>query len=166
MNDQRKENFYDVVIIGGGPAGLTAALYLARARHRVIVVEKEQFGGQIATTLDVVNYPGVEKTSGPELTETMRLQADNFGVEFLMAEAEELLLSGDIKTVKTSRGELSCFCVLLAAGAKPRLAGFSGEEAFRGHGVAYCATCDGEFLLTRKSLSSAAGMRLQRKVFF
>ena len=150
MNDQRKENFYDVVIIGGGPAGLTAALYLARARHRVIVVEKEQFGGQIATTLDVVNYPGVEKTSGPELTETMRLQADNFGVEFLMAEAEELLLSGDIKTVKTSRGELSCFCVLLAAGAKPRLAGFSGEEAFRGHGVAYCATCDGEFFTDKE----------------
>ena len=82
-------------------------------KRQVIVVEKEQFGGQIATTLDVVNYPGVEKTSGPELTETMRLQADNFGVEFLMAEAEELLLSGDIKTVKTSRGELSCFCVLL-----------------------------------------------------
>lgn len=145
MKNQRNDQIYDVVIIGGGPAGLTAALYLARARHRVVVVEKEQFGGQIATTLDVVNYPGVEKTSGPELTETMRLQAENFGVEFLMAEAEELSLSGDIKTVKTSRGELSCFCVLLAAGAKPRLAGFLGEEIFRGHGVAYCATCDGEF---------------------
>ncbi len=145
MKNQKNDQIYDVVIIGGGPAGLTAALYLARARHRVVVVEKEQFGGQIATTLDVVNYPGVEKTSGPELTETMRLQAENFGVEFLMAEAEELSLSGDIKTVKTSRGELSCFCILLAAGAKPRLAGFLGEEAFRGHGVAYCATCDGEF---------------------
>lgn len=145
MKNQRNDQIYDVVIIGGGPAGLTAALYLARARHSVVVVEKEQFGGQIATTLDVVNYPGVEKTSGPELTETMRLQAENFGVEFLMAEAEELSLSGDIKTVKTSRGELSCFCVLLAAGAKPRLAGFLGEEIFRGHGVAYCATCDGEF---------------------
>ena len=145
MSKQGNKDFYDVVIIGGGPAGLTAALYLARARYRVIVVEREHFGGQIATTSEVVNYPGVEKTSGTELTETMRLQAQNFGVEFLLAEAEALSLSGDIKTVKTSRGELSCFCVLLAAGARPRTAGFSGEEDFRGHGVAYCATCDGEF---------------------
>lgn len=166
MKNQSNDQIYDVVIIGGGPAGLTAALYLARARHRVIIVEKEQFGGQIATTLDVVNYPGVEKTSGPQLTETMRLQAENFGVEFLMAEAEELSLSGDIKTVKTSRGELSCFGVLLAAGANPRLAGFSGEETFRGHGVAYCATCDGEFFTGKEVFVIGGGFAAAEESVF
>ncbi len=140
-----KENLYDVVVIGGGPAGLTAALYLARARYRVLVVEKEQFGGQITITAEVVNYPGVGCTSGADLTETMRKQAQDFGAEFLLAEVEKLELDGDIKKVHTSRGLLSCFGVLFATGAHPRMVGFSGEEEFRGHGVAYCATCDGEF---------------------
>lgn len=139
------KNLYDAVIIGGGPAGLTAALYLARARYRVLVVEKEGFGGQITITAEVVNYPGVGKTSGRELTETMRQQAESFGAEFLLAEVESLSLEGDIKTVHTSRGELRCFGVLLATGARPRMVGFKGEAEFRGHGVAYCATCDGEF---------------------
>lgn len=143
------KELYDVVVIGGGPAGLTAALYLARARYRVVVVEKEQFGGQIVITDEVVNYPGVERTSGKELTESMRRQAENFGAEFLLAEVTELDMSGDIKKVKTSRGELSCFGVLLAAGAHPRKVGFQGEEEFRGRGIAYCATCDGEFFTGR-----------------
>lgn len=142
---QNMEQFYDVVIIGGGPAGLTAALYLARARYRVVVLEKEQFGGQITITAEVVNYPGIERTSGTALTEAMRRQAQSFGAEFLLAEAEELLCSGEIKKVRTSRGELSCFGILLATGAHPRMIGFQGEADFRGHGVAYCATCDGEF---------------------
>jgi len=90
------KNFYDVVVIGGGPAGLTAAIYLARAKYRVVVVEKEKFGGQITITHEVVNYPGVERTSGAELTETMRRQAERFGAEFLLAEVEKLDLSGDI----------------------------------------------------------------------
>lgn len=139
------ENLYDVVVIGGGPAGLTAALYLARARYRVVVVEKDHFGGQITITAEVVNYPGVGRTSGTELTETMRKQAEGFGAEFLLAEVTGLDLSSDVKTVRTSRGDLKCFGVLLATGAHPRMVGFQGEEQFRGRGVAYCATCDGEF---------------------
>lgn len=144
--ERRTDNLYDVVIVGGGPAGLTAALYLARARYRVIVVEKEHFGGQITITSDVVNYPGVERTSGTELTDTMRRQAQSFGAEFLLAEVERLdIRSDELKSVKTSRGELVCFGVLLATGAHPRMVGFKGEAEFKGHGVAYCATCDGEF---------------------
>ena len=142
---EQTANFYDVVVIGGGPAGLTAALYLARARYRVVVVEKDHFGGQITITSEVVNYPGVGRTSGTELTETMRKQAEGFGAEFLLAEVTGLELSGDIKTVRTGRGDLRCFGVLLATGAHPRMVGFQGEEQFRGRGVAYCATCDGEF---------------------
>ena len=139
------ENLYDVVVIGGGPAGLTAALYLARARYRVVVVEKNHFGGQITITAEVVNFPGVERTSGAALTETMRKQAESFGAEFLLAEVTGLDLTGDVKTVRTSRCDLKCFGVLLATGAHPRMVGFQGEEQFRGRGVAYCATCDGEF---------------------
>ena len=137
------EQLYDVIVIGGGPAGLTAALYLARARYRVLVVEKEHFGGQITITNEIVNYPGVAKTSGRELTDTMRQQAEGFGAEFLLAEVTAFELDGDVKTVKTGRGEYRCFGVLLATGAHPRMIGFPGEAEFRGRGIAYCATCDG-----------------------
>ena len=124
---------------------MTAALYLARARYRVVVVEKDHFGGQITITSEVVNFPGVERTSGAALTESMRKQAESFGAEFLLAEVTGLDLTGDVKTVRTSRCDLKCFGVLLATGAHPRMVGFQGEEQFRGRGVAYCATCDGEF---------------------
>lgn len=136
---------YDVIVIGGGPAGLTAAIYLARACYRVLVVEKEHFGGQLTITERVVNYPGIASISGADLTEHMRQQAEAFGAEFKLAEVTALDMTGDIKTVQTSQGPLRCFGVLLAAGARPRSAGFKGEDEFRGRGVAYCATCDGEF---------------------
>lgn len=139
------KNLYDAVIIGGGPAGLTAALYLARARMRVIVLEKDRIGGQIAITAEVVNYPGVAKTSGAQLTQTMREQAVSFGAEFMAAEATAIDMAGDIKTVRTNKGDLQAFAVLLATGARPRRAGIAGEDAFAGRGVGYCATCDGEF---------------------
>ncbi|MCR5028824.1 MAG: FAD-dependent oxidoreductase [Fibrobacter sp.] len=142
---EKPQNFYDVVIVGGGPAGLTAALYLARAQYRVVVLEKEKFGGQITITSEVVNYPGVDKTSGTALTDTMRKQAQSFGAEFMLAEVTSLSVNGDVKQVETSRGTLNCFGILLATGAHPRMVGFEGEAEFRGHGVAYCATCDGEF---------------------
>lgn len=139
------ERLYDVVIVGGGPAGLTAALYLARARYRVLVLEREQFGGQISITEEVVNYPGIQRISGKALTQTMQRQAESFGAEFKLAEAVGFDLAGDIKIVRTNVGEFRCFGVLLATGAHPKNVGFKGEEEYKGRGVAYCATCDGEF---------------------
>ena len=160
------ENLYDVVVIGGGPAGLTAALYLARARYRVVVVEKDHFGGQITITAEVVNYPGVEKTSGAALTETMQKQAASFGAEFLLAEVTGLGLSGEVKTVQTSRGALKCFGVLLATGAHPRMVGFRGEAQFRGRGVAYCATCDGEFFTGKEVFVVGGGFAAAEESVF
>ena len=160
------QNLYDVIIIGGGPAGLTAALYLARAKYRTLVLEKEKFGGQITITHEVVNYPGVKKTSGAELTETMRVQAASFGAEFMLAEVESLDMRGDIKTVKTARGELKAFGVLLATGAHPRMVGFKGEADFRGRGVAYCATCDGEFFTGKEVFVVGGGFAAAEEAVF
>ena len=166
MQKETQEKLYDVAIIGGGPAGLTAAIYLARARYRVVVLEKEKFGGQITITSEIVNYPGVERTSGAALTENMRKQAQAFGAEFLLAEVTGLDLTGDIKTVHTSRGDLQCFGVLLATGAHPRMAGFAGEADFRGHGIAYCATCDGEFFTDKEVFVVGGGFAAAEESVF
>lgn len=166
MASKVKENLYDVVIIGGGPAGLTAALYLARARYRVVVVEKEKFGGQITITSEVVNFPGVKKASGSELTDNMRKQAQSFGAEFMLAEVEKIDCEADIKKVTTDRGELECFGILLATGAHPRTIGFKGEEEFKGHGVAYCATCDGEFFTGKEVFVIGGGFAAAEESVF
>ncbi len=139
------EQLYDVIIVGGGPAGLSAAIYMARARYKVLVMEKEKIGGQITITAEIVNYPGVERTSGKELTQSMKEQAEAFGAEFVMAEVLDMELQEDIKVLHTTAGEYRALGVVLATGANPRKLGFKGEKEFQGRGVAYCATCDGEF---------------------
>lgn len=161
-----KNKLYDVIIIGGGPAGLTAALYLTRACYRVLVIEKERFGGQIATTAEVVNYPGIEITDGPTLTKKMKKQAKNFGAEFLMAEVTELKMDGDVKEVVANGETLYCLGVLLATGARPREVGFEGELEFKGHGVAYCATCDGEFFTDKQIFVIGGGYAAAEEAAF
>lgn len=160
------ENLYDVVIIGGGPAGLSAAIYLTRAKYRVLVLEKEQFGGQITITHEVVNYPGVGKCSGKELTDTMYRQAEYFGAEFLIAQAESLELKEPVKTVHTNCGDFQCLGILLATGAHPRMVGFQGEEEYKGRGVAYCATCDGEFFTGKEIFVVGGGYAAAEESIF
>lgn len=160
------KELYDAVIVGGGPAGLTAAMYLARACYRVIVVEKEKFGGQITITSEVVNYPGADPQSGEELTERMRKQAESFGAEFMLAEVKELDFSEDIKIVKTTRGNIRCLGVMMATGAHPRMIGFKGEAEFKGHGVAYCATCDGEFFTGKEVFVVGGGFAAAEEAVF
>ena len=163
---QKQDDLYDVVVIGGGPAGLTAGLYLARARYRVLILEKADFGGQITITSEVVNYPGVERTDGRKLTATMRKQAQNFVAEFKIAEATGLDVDGDIKIVHTNRGDIRCFVILIATGASPRKIGFTGEQEYAGRGVAYCATCDGEFFNGREVIVVGGGFAAAEESVF
>ena len=161
------DNRFDVVVVGGGPAGLTAALYLARAKYRVLVLEKEKFGGQITITEEIVNYPGAGKTSGKALTETMRQQAQAFGAEFAIAKVSRIDMDGDMKVIHTEGGpDYEALGVVLALGASPRKLGFQGEKEFQGRGVAYCATCDGEFFAGREVLVVGGGLAAVEEAMF
>ena len=168
MNTQKinEESLYDVIVIGGGPAGLTAALYLSRAKYRVLVLEKEQFGGQITITDEVVNYPGIGKTSGKALTDTMRRQAEAFGAQCLLSEATGIDISDEIKTVHTTRGDFYCLGILIATGAHPKEIGFKGEQEHKGRGVAYCATCDGEFFTDKEVFVAGGGFAAAEESVF
>ncbi len=139
------ENLYDAIIVGGGPAGLTAAIYMARARFNVLVLEQKEIGGQINIAREVVNYPAIPNTNGPELTKAMHEQAKSFDANFKMASVTGISYEDKVKTVITDQGELKTLGIILALGAKPRKVGFPKESEFQGRGVAYCATCDGEF---------------------
>lgn len=141
-----EQNISDVIIIGGGPGGYTAALYSARANLKTMVIEKLSAGGQMATTSQVDNYPGFEEgVNGFELGEKMRQGAERFGVESLFAEVESVDLSAHPKVIHTSDGDYFARTVILATGANPREMGLEEEQKLKGRGVAYCATCDGMF---------------------
>lgn len=138
---------YDVVIIGAGPAGLSAGLYAARGKMSTLIIEKEKPGGQIVTTDEVANYPGsVEHATGPSLTIRMVEQCEEFGVERIKDGVVSLELEGKIKKIHTEKGEtIEAKSIIIATGASPRKIGCPGEKELTGKGVSYCATCDADF---------------------
>ncbi len=136
----------DLIIIGAGPAGLTAGIYAARARLKTLLLERLAPGGQVLTTDRVENYPGfVEGISGFELVDRMKRQAERFGLKIENQEVARLKFNSEIKTVVTDRGELEARALILACGATPQKLGIEGESMLTGKGVSYCATCDGPF---------------------
>ena len=137
---------YDVIVIGGGPAGLTSGIYGGRSKLDVLMIEKDNLGGQISLTDEVVNYPGMKKISGSELMKAMREQAKSFGVSFVQTEVIEVNFSQDIKKIITQSGVYEGRSVIIASGLVHKKLNFKGEEEYRGKGISYCATCDGEFL--------------------
>ena len=135
---------YDTIIIGGGPAGLTAALYAARARLKTLLLEKGMPGGQASTTDLIENYPGFPQgISGPDLMLNFQEQAIRFGLELRYQEVKQAEIEGEIKTVLTAEGQYRTRTIIVCSGANPRRLGVPGEEGFVGRGVSYCATCDG-----------------------
>jgi len=135
---------YDVIIVGGGPAGFTAALYASRASLKTLLIERFFSGGQMATTEIMENYPGFEQPiNGLDLAMQMEAQAKRFGAEVVFDEVTEVDLEGDVKTVKTAYSKFQGKTVILSMGASPRALGVKGEGMFKGRGVSYCATCDG-----------------------
>ncbi|SDH14706.1 thioredoxin-disulfide reductase [Desulfosporosinus hippei] len=149
---------YDVIIVGAGPAGLTAGIYAARGGLKAAIIELAMPGGQAASTENIENYPGFpDGVNGYELMNLFHKQAIAFGVEFIFEEVQTLELNGAIKKVQTYDRILEARSIIIAAGSKPRLLGVPGEDRFRGSGVSYCATCDGAFFKGKKVVVVGGG---------
>jgi len=134
----------DIIIIGGGPAGLTSAIYTSRARHSTLVIEEKAIGGQIIITTEIENYPGFPKgVMGPELAMLMEEQAKKFGTEILYDSVKSIDINN--KKVFTENGEYTCKALIIATGATPSKLNLPKEEELTGRGISYCATCDGAF---------------------
>ena len=146
--------------------GLSGGIYIARAKHRTLILEKEKIGGQITLTNEVVNYPGVFKSTGEELTKEMAKQAVDFGAEIKMENVISLDLEGDIKKVKTTSAEYQALSVFIATGAHPRKLNFKGEKEYMGKGIAYCATCDGEFFTGKDIFVIGGGFAAAEEAMF
>lgn len=149
---------YDVIIIGSGPAGLSAAIYAARARLNMLVLEKNYMsGGQVLNTYEVDNYAGLPGMNGFDMAMKFREHAEKLGAVFSEAEVQDIVLDGAEKKVLTSQGELVSKALILATGAKHRLLGVEGEERLTGQGVSYCATCDGAFFKNKHAIVVGGG---------
>jgi thioredoxin reductase (NADPH) len=150
---------YDVIVLGAGPAGLTAGIYLSRARIRTLIINEGTVGGQMVLTHEIANYPGVEKTSGYQLSGIMKKQARSFGCDIIgNSSVNDLQLEGAVKYVQLSDGrEYKASAIILAPGGRPRQLGVPGEETFRGKGISYCATCDGDFFTGKEIIVVGGG---------
>lgn len=148
----------DILIIGAGPAGLTAAIYALRAGLEVTLVESDIYGGQMAITNTIENYPGLENVTGSQLSNNMYKQVLNMGGKLLFKEVVSVNLLGKIKVIKTSSGdEIESYSVIIANGLKRRKLGCDGEEKFTGRGVSYCAVCDGAFFKNKNVVVVGGG---------
>jgi len=150
---------YDVIVIGGGPAGLSAGIYLARGNMKTLILNEGTVGGQLVLTHEIANYPGVEQISGYKLATIMKKQAMDFGCAIRAnVNITGLWLDGDVKSVEVNGKEaISASAVVLASGGRPRMLGVPGEQEFKGRGVSYCATCDGDFFRDRDILVVGGG---------
>ena len=155
---ETKHTDADIIIIGGGAAGLTAAQYGARANRKTLLIEEMAPGGQALIIDDLENYPGFpDKISGFEFTQRFTEQAQNFGAEILSATVNSIRKEGDVYVLDTTKGERRSYAVILATGAKHRKLGVPGEDEYTGRGVSYCATCDGPFFRGKKMLVVGGG---------
>ncbi len=149
---------YDIIIVGGGPAGLTAALYALRAGKTALIIEKNAFGGQITWSPKVENFPTIESISGTELADRLMEQTMNQGAEMELDEVTAIELDGDVKRVKTEfGGEFEAKTVIIATGARPRMLGVEREAELVGSGVCFCAVCDGAFYKGRPVAVNGGG---------
>jgi thioredoxin reductase (NADPH) len=152
-------NHYDVIIIGAGPAGLTAGIYLSRARMKTLIVNEGTVGGQLVLTHEIANYPGVESISGYQLANIMKKQAKSFGCEINgNVTVKNIDLPGEIKTVTLSDGSvMTSDALILSPGGRSRTLNVAGEDNFKGKGISYCATCDGDFFTGKEIVVVGGG---------
>lgn len=150
---------YDVIVLGGGPAGLTAAIYLSRARVKTLVLSEGTPGGQMTLTHEIANYPGIEKINGYMLGSVMKKQATAFGAVVKgNSEIGTMSLEGTLKSITTTDGQIfTADAVILATGGRSRTLGVEGEDTFRGRGISYCATCDGDFFTGKEIVVVGGG---------